>query len=202
MLVTYCCSSDSDNINNDCVPSIPPLHSRVPASSAGRCCSWLIQPPQPQPSPHHTTPHNITLASPALWPQVHHDSQRQVRRKDLRRERTSRDICFSLNVLCFPFQIGKVKITIFHLLVACTFVFTYLWGYIIYNTIIKNDQVSINVPLSSASKWTYFMTFSGWYETISCQACPYSPRWRDSETTDPNLISIILRKARNITILI
>jgi len=47
----------------------------------------------------------------------------------------------SLNVLCFPFQIGKVKITIFHLLVACTFVFTYLWGYIIYNTIIKNDQV-------------------------------------------------------------
>ena len=70
MLVTPCCFSDSDNINNDCVPSIPPLHSRVPASSAGRCCSWLIQPPQPQPSPrhttpHHTTPHNITLVSPA-----------------------------------------------------------------------------------------------------------------------------------------
>jgi len=46
----------------------------------------------------------------------------------------------SLNVLCFPFTIGKVKITIFHLLVACTFVFTYLWGYVIYNTIIKNQQ--------------------------------------------------------------
>ena len=48
---------------------------------------------------------------------------------------------FSLNVLCFPFTIGKVKITVFHLLVACTFVFTYLWGYVIYNTLIKDNQV-------------------------------------------------------------
>jgi len=46
----------------------------------------------------------------------------------------------SLNVLCFPFTIGKVKITIFHLLVACTFVFTYLWGYIIYNYLVKSNQ--------------------------------------------------------------
>ena len=49
---------------------------------------------------------------------------------------------FSLNVLCFPFTIGKVKITVFHLLVACTFVFTYLWGYVIYNMLIKDNQVS------------------------------------------------------------
>merc|ERR1712217_123687 len=46
----------------------------------------------------------------------------------------------SLNVLCFPFTIGKVKITIFHLLVACTFVFTYLWGYIIYTTLVKDNR--------------------------------------------------------------
>lgn len=46
----------------------------------------------------------------------------------------------SLNVLCFPFTIGKVKITVFHLLVACTFVFTYLWGYVIYNMLIKDNQ--------------------------------------------------------------
>ena len=50
-------------------------------------------------------------------------------------------VTFSLNVLCFPFTIGKVKITVFHLLVACTFVFTYLWGYVIYNTLIKDNQV-------------------------------------------------------------
>ena len=55
----------------------------------------------------------------------------------------------SLNVLCFPFTIGKVKITIFHLLVACTFVFTYLWGYVIYNTIIKNQQVISKFPISN-----------------------------------------------------
>ena len=48
---------------------------------------------------------------------------------------------YSLNVLCFPFTIGKVKITIFHLLVACTFVFTYLWGYIIYTTLVKDNRV-------------------------------------------------------------
>ena len=48
----------------------------------------------------------------------------------------------SLNVLCFPFTIGKVKITVFHLLVACTFVFTYLWGYVIYSMLIKENQVS------------------------------------------------------------
>lgn len=46
----------------------------------------------------------------------------------------------SMNVLCFPFTIGKVKITVFHLLVACTFVFTYLWGYVIYNILIKDNQ--------------------------------------------------------------
>merc|ERR1712179_209580 len=46
----------------------------------------------------------------------------------------------SLNVLCFPFTIGKVKITVFHLLVACTFVFTYLWGYVIYSMLIKDNQ--------------------------------------------------------------
>jgi len=46
----------------------------------------------------------------------------------------------SLNVLCFPFTIGKVKITVFHLLVAATFVFTYLWGYVIYNMLIKDNQ--------------------------------------------------------------
>jgi len=33
-----------------------------------------------------------------------------------------------------------VKITIFHLLVACTFVFTYLWGYIIYTTLVKDNR--------------------------------------------------------------
>ena len=50
-------------------------------------------------------------------------------------------VTFSLNVLCFPFTIGKVKITVFHLLVAATFVFTYLWGYVIYNMLIKDNQV-------------------------------------------------------------
>ena len=54
-------------------------------------------------------------------------------------------VTFSLNVLCFPFTIGKVKITVFHLLVACTFVFTYLWGYVIYNTLIKENQVSTHI---------------------------------------------------------
>ena len=110
-----------------------------------KVCSWL-PPPPPSPSPQYNT------VQPALCPQAHNDSQRQVRREDIKTQRTSQDICFSLNVLCFPFQIGKVKITIFHLLVACTFVFTYLWGYIIYNTIIKNDQVS---RLSSKIKLTW-----------------------------------------------
>ena len=56
-------------------------------------------------------------------------------------------VTFSLNVLCFPFTIGKVKITVFHLLVACTFVFTYLWGYVIYSMLIKDNQVSTLIAL-------------------------------------------------------
>ena len=83
-------------------------------------------------------------------------------------------ICFSsLNVLCFPFTIGKVKITIFHLLVACTFVFTYLWGYVIYNTIIKNQQVISKFLISNLLNTD--VSFSGWYETCSRQSCSHYP---------------------------
>ena len=62
-------------------------------------------------------------------------------------------ILFSLKVLCFPFTIGKVKITVFHFLVSCTFIFSLLWGYAIYNAVYKALQEEvILVPLTNSTE--------------------------------------------------
>ena len=35
----------------------------------------------------------------------------------------------------FPFYIGKIKITIFHFLLACTIIFSLVWGFFIYSVV-------------------------------------------------------------------
>ena len=57
-----------------------------------------------------------------------------------------------MKVLCFPFYIGRVKITIFHFIASCTFIFSLLWGYFIYNAVYKAMQVAVKiVPLSNTA---------------------------------------------------
>ena len=44
--------------------------------------------------------------------------------------RESGPFCF-----CFPFWIGRIKITLFHFLLSCTIIFSLLWGCAIYSCI-------------------------------------------------------------------
>jgi len=39
------------------------------------------------------------------------------------------------NYSIFPFYIGKIKITIFHFLLACTIIFSLVWGFFIYSVV-------------------------------------------------------------------